>query len=91
MKSLSINKQLLIILGMMLSSGSLIAGDFPEKGDMVRGAKAWSDNCIRCHNLRNAGELRDDQWITTVFHMRVRGGLTGQETRDILTFLQSTN
>lgn len=91
MKYISIRTQLLIIFWMMLSSGSLMAGNFPEKGDMVRGAKAWSENCMRCHNLRNAGELRDDQWITTVFHMRVRGGLTGKETRDILTFLQSTN
>lgn len=68
-----------------------MAGDFPEKGDMARGAKAWSENCMRCHNMRDASELRDDQWITAIFHMRVRGGLTGQETRDILTFLQNSN
>ncbi len=41
--------------------------------------------------MRSPAELRDDQWVTTVFHMRVRAGLTGQETRDILTFLQSSN
>jgi len=76
---------------MMLGSSSVMASDFPQKGDMIRGAKAWSDNCMRCHNMRAASELRDDQWITTAFHMRVRGGLTGQETRDILTFLQNTN
>ncbi|MCW8956378.1 MAG: cytochrome c [Gammaproteobacteria bacterium] len=91
MKLINIKLKWLVLLGFMLTSGNLLAGDFPEKGDMVRGAKAWSENCMRCHNLRNAGELRDDQWITTVFHMRVRGGLTGQETRDILTFLQNTN
>jgi len=84
-------KPFLPAIGMMMLSGTLIAGDFPEKGDAVRGAKAWSDNCMRCHNLRDAHELRDDQWITTTFHMRVRGNLTGQETRDILTFLQSSN
>lgn len=81
----------LLAIGMMLSGGNLLAEGFPEKGDAVRGARAWSDNCMRCHNLRDAHELRDDQWVTTVFHMRVRGNLTGQETRDILTFLQSSN
>ncbi len=86
-----IGKTLLLILGVMLSSENLMAGNFPEKGDIVKGAKAWSENCMRCHNLRDASELRDDQWITTTFHMRVRGGLTGQETRDILTFLQNSN
>ncbi|HEY9202507.1 MAG TPA: cytochrome c [Gammaproteobacteria bacterium] len=78
-------------IGFLLISTTAMGGDFPEQGDMARGAKAWSDNCMRCHNLRDSNELRDDQWITTVFHMRVRGGLTGQETRDILTFLQNSN
>lgn len=78
-------------LGLALAVSSVQAADYPEKGDFVKGAKAWADNCTRCHNLRNAKELRDDQWITTMFHMRVRGGLTGQETRDILTFLQNSN
>ena len=66
-------------------------GNYPPQGDPARGARAWADNCTRCHNLREAPELRDDQWITTTFHMRVRAGLTGQETRDIITFLQMSN
>ncbi len=73
------------------SSMPLLADDFPEPGDLARGAKSWAENCNRCHNIRSSVELRDDQWITTTFHMRVRGGLTGQETRDILTFLRATN
>ena len=67
------------------------AFDYPEKGDASAGAKAWAENCTRCHNMRSPSDLRDDQWVTTAFHMRVRGGMTGQETRDILTFLQSSN
>ena len=67
------------------------AFDYPEPGDFARGSQAWADNCSRCHNIRPANELRDDQWLTTVFHMRVRAGLTGQEARDILTFLQTSN
>ena len=64
---------------------------FPEKGDFAAGAKSWADNCSRCHNMRDPQDLRDDQWITTTFHMRLRAGLTGQQTRDILTFLQASN
>jgi mono/diheme cytochrome c family protein len=56
-----------------------------------RGAKAWAENCSRCHNMRAPDEFRDDQWRPIVYHMRVRAGLTGQETRDILKFLQATN
>lgn len=70
---------------------SAFAFDYPEEGDFAAGSKAWSENCTRCHNMRSPTDLRDDQWLTTLFHMRVRGGLTGQETRDILTFLQGSN
>ncbi len=62
-----------------------------KKGDFARGATAWVNNCVRCHNVRDPKELRDDQWITTTFHMRIRAGLTGQQTRDIITFLQLSN
>lgn len=54
----------------------------------ARGAQSWADNCDRCHNMRDPKEFRDDQWRSIVSHMRVRGGLTGGETRDILFFLQ---
>lgn len=78
-------------LGLILIAAQVNAADFPKKGDFVQGAKAWANNCTRCHTLRDATELSDDQWITTMFHMRVRAGLTGEETRDILTFLQQSN
>lgn len=83
-------KTLLFIAALFIGSNS-IAADYPEKGDFQKGAKAWAENCVRCHNLRDPKDLRDDQWITTAFHMRVRAGLTGQKTRDILTFLQESN
>jgi len=76
---------------MLLTSGASLSADYPEAGNFSNGSKIWADNCTRCHNLRGPKELRDDQWITTTFHMRVRGGLTGQETRDIITFLQASN
>lgn len=65
----------------------------PEADPMAfaRGARAWADNCGRCHNIRDARELRDDQWAVSVAHMRIRAGLTGQDARDILKFLQESN
>ncbi len=75
----------------LLASTGSFAADYPEAGNFSNGSKIWADNCTRCHNLRGPKELRDDQWISTTFHMRVRGGLTGQEVRDIITFLQASN
>lgn len=67
------------------------ASDQPPPGDYATGAKVWVDNCGRCHNIRDARELRDDQWVTSIFHMRIRAGLTGQEARDTLAFLTASN
>ncbi len=80
-----------ISLAGSLLPANVLAFDYPPQGDFAMGAQQWADNCARCHNIRAANELRDDQWLTTVFHMRVRAGLTGQETRNILTFLQKSN
>ncbi len=63
----------------------------PDPMQFARGARTWADNCSRCHNMRDPKELRDDQWRVVVSHMRVRGGLTGQEARDVLAFLQGIN
>ena len=60
-------------------------------GQLARGAKAWSENCGQCHNYREPQELRDDQWHVVVAHMRVRANLTGEQARDILAFLSSSN
>lgn len=57
----------------------------------TRGARAWANNCGRCHNIRDPRELRDDQWRAVMAHMRLRAGLAGQDTRDILMFLQESN
>jgi len=60
-------------------------------GDYTRGVQRWAENCARCHNMRDTKEFRDDQWKVIVTHMRVRAGLTGQDARDILEFLQKSN
>ena len=63
----------------------------PDPAAFARGAKAWAEQCARCHNMRDPKELRDDQWKPVVTHMRIRAGLTGQDARDILIFLQGSN
>ncbi len=82
---------LIVIIGLSFLNVSVAEEKKDTKGDFARGAKAWVDNCVRCHNVRDPKELRDDQWITTTFHMRIRAGLTGQQTRDIIKFLQTSN
>jgi len=81
---------ILTLFGLLLPVVSS-AGEKPAVGDYSRGAKVWSNNCGRCHNIRDARELRDDQWFSTAFHMRMRAGLTGQETRDVIAFLVASN
>ena len=84
-------------LGATLGLGACLApvvgagADYPAPGDFLRGSQTWAQVCGRCHNIRGPEDLRDDQWITTMFHMRIRAGLTGQQTRDVLTFLQVSN
>ena len=59
--------------------------------DFIKGAQLWASNCGRCHNLREPKDYNDELWKATAFHMRVRAGLTGQETRDILEYLKNSN
>ena len=80
----------MLLLGVSYSLPA-IAADYPQAGNFSNGSKVWAENCNRCHNMRGPKELKDDQWISTAFHMRLRAGLTGQETRDIITFLQASN
>lgn len=87
-------KQMRLLAGAVVAiffSQAILAADYPDAGNTAKGAKVWAENCSRCHNARDPKDLRDDQWITSVFHMRVRAGLTGQQTRDVLSFLQESN
>lgn len=67
------------------------AANQPDPAQFARGAQTWANTCSRCHNMRDPKELRDDQWRAAMAHMRVRAGLTGQEMRDVLAFLQQSN
>ena len=81
-----------IALTVLLAGGVAAAAEpQPDPGAFARGARAWAEQCARCHNMRDPRELRDDQWRAVVTHMRVRTGLTGEQARDILRFLQESN
>ncbi len=58
---------------------------------LARGAKAWVQQCSRCHALRNVKDQTDGEWSVSVSHMRVRGNIPGQVARDIEAFLKASN
>lgn len=62
-----------------------------QEVNFARGAKLWANRCASCHNMRDPKDLTDNQWKTVMTHMQIRAGLTGQDARDILEFLQKSN
>ena len=92
------------VIALMVATGctssepsSLAGGDGPEPEARVAqktvkgGAQLWTENCMRCHNIRDPKSLGDDQWQVAVRHMRVRANLTAYEHEKILAFLKSAN
>ena len=77
----------ILFLGLALSS-TLNASE--TKGDALKGADVLANNCTRCHNLREPAELSNNAWKLSIQHMRVKANLTGQETRDVLAFIQES-
>ena len=59
----------------------------PAKG----GAQLWSENCQRCHAMRNPASYNDAQWQVAVHHMQVRGSMNAEDCRRILQFLKSSD
>jgi cytochrome c5 len=55
----------------------------------LSGEELWSNNCMRCHNIRPPTMYSDAQWEVIVHHMRLRANITGQEQRAIVEFLKS--
>ena len=74
----------LILLG---CNGSKAAAPESSKGS----AQLWSENCGRCHNMRNPSSYGDVQWEVAMHHMRVRADLTAEEHRRILEYLEASN
>lgn len=81
-------------IAVMLAAASAQAAETQGKVDpmqIARGAKAWSENCGRCHNLRDPKEFSDKNWDVIVNHMRIIAPLPGATAREIKVFLQSSN
>ena len=55
----------------------------------LTGEELWSNNCLRCHNIRPPTMYNNAQWDVIVHHMRIRANITGQEQRAIVEFLKS--
>jgi hypothetical protein len=55
----------------------------------LSGEELWSNNCMRCHNIRPPTMYGNAQWDVIVHHMRLRANVIGQEQRAIVEFLKS--
>lgn len=83
-------KLLIILFGLIISLAPMADATASEPGNPALGASQWADNCNRCHNMRDPTEFEAQLWRPIMTHMRLRAGLTGQETRNILAFLQGS-
>ena len=86
--------------GAQSADGAVLAGGPPRgvsqapvlvSGKTKSGSQLWAENCGRCHNIRSPSSYSDDQWEVAVDHMRVRAGLTANESRKITEFLKASN
>ena len=82
--------QLILMTGIIFNicsvsyAGKLFSGlGTPPKS----GPQLWADNCSRCHNYRPPTEFTPNQWDTIMLHMRIEGGLTGKEAKEILAYI----
>ena len=73
------------------SRGAATPSATPNASDFARGAQAWADNCARCHAMRDPKSLTDTEWQVVTTHMRLRAGLEGQQTKQIIEFLKASN
>jgi hypothetical protein len=69
------------------SSGAVSRNSSAE----LSGEELWSNNCLRCHNIKPPTMYSDAQWDVIVHHMRVRANLTGADQRAIIEFLKSSH
>jgi len=74
------------------TGGMTAAQSAQAKAEQIgRGAKAWANNCGRCHNFRDPKEHSDKNWDVITAHMRTLAPLPGQDVRDIKAFLEAGN
>src|SRR6202022_582119 len=54
----------------------------------LSGEELWSNNCLRCHNIRPPTMYSNAQWDVIVHHARPRANAHTQEQRAIPEFLK---
>lgn len=64
---------------------------FKDPAASETGAQIWSENCMRCHQLRSPAQYNAAQWGVIVQYMRLKAGLTGEQAKKVLAFLQSAS
>lgn len=87
-QSLALSMFVFLVMPLAPTNAEEYAADQQQIG---RGAKAWSENCGRCHNIRDPRELKDYEWEVSVMHMRKIGNLPGEVARDIQAYLKASN
>lgn len=80
-------KSFTVVAFVLLNLSINVSASEEKKASSVNGAQVWADTCMRCHNLRAPEDLSKRAWKYSMQHMRVRAGLTGKETRDVLAFI----
>jgi hypothetical protein len=88
----TLNRSVLVGFVLLFASTTLSLFAEPKANDSymgLSGEELWSNNCLRCHNIRPPTMYSDAQWDVIVHHMRLRANITGQEQRAIVEFLKS--
>jgi len=82
-----------ILIGIAITLTIMSTTGYAEdkKETELSGSDLWAQNCGRCHNFRGPQEFNDSQWNIIVNHMRVIGGIPGNQSRAIIKFLQEAN
>src|SRR5437868_13416213 len=57
---------------------------------VLSGEELWSNNCLRCHNIRPPTMYSNAHWEVIVHHMRIRANIADQQQRAIVEFLKSS-
>ena len=83
-------KLLLSVVTLTISTFSVFAEHASDASLVAKGAKAYSENCARCHNARPAEEYSKKEWSVVIPHMRAKAHMTGKETLAVEAFLAST-
>jgi mono/diheme cytochrome c family protein len=77
---------------LLLASACSSEGTRPaSSGAKASGSSLWSQNCARCHNVREPADFSDGEWDLAALHMRVRANLTAEEYTSIRDFLKASN